>query len=198
MRTNQSINGQQADLDQVTAEALIKLVLSCGAGNAAATEQSQVILSTDFRDICKGNACGNYGQCYMCPPDIGEIEDLFAQLRSFSSAVMYQTVFPLEDSFDFEGMQAAGEAFNRTSRDIQAQAALLFRQPWLHLAAGGCRVCDVCAKKDGLPCREPDQALSSLEAYGIDVYRTSVNAGLKYINGPDTVTYFGMLFFGKA
>ena len=41
----------------------------------------------------------------------------------------------------------------------------------------------------------PEKALSSLEAYGIDVYQTTKDTDLKYINGADTVTYFGIVLF---
>jgi hypothetical protein len=44
-------------------------------------------------------------------------------------------------------------------------------------------------------CRFPEKALSSLEGYGLDVYQTALHAGLPYVNGQNTVTYFGMLFF---
>jgi predicted metal-binding protein len=177
------------------ADELVKLTISCGAGKAAGILANQVVLSTDFREICKSNACGNFGQCYMCPPDVGEIEELIQQARAFYTAVMYQAVYELEDSFDFEGMQSAGVSFNRTSRLIHEKAREIIRRPWLHLAAGGCRSCEICAKREYLPCRAPDQALASLEAYGVDVYQTAVRAGLKYANGANTVTYFGMLFF---
>ena len=169
------------------------MAVSNGADKAAALRGDQVILSADFRAICQGNACGNYGQCYMCPPDVGDIHALMAKVRSFETGIMYQAVYPLEDSFDFEGMQAAGAAFNAASRGIHHKAARIINVPWLHLAAGGCRSCEVCAKRDGLPCRKPEEALPSLEAYGVDVYHTASNAGLSYIHGKDTVTYFGML-----
>ena len=32
-----------------------------------------------------------------------------------------------------------------------------------------------------------------MESYGIDVYRTSTSTTLKYINGQNTVTYFGII-----
>lgn len=60
---------------------------------------------------------------------------------------------------------------------------------------GGCRICDTCAKRDNLPCRYPDKALPSLESYGVDVYRTTEPTPLKYINGQNTVTFFGMVLF---
>ena len=42
----------------------------------------------------------------------------------------------------------------------------------------------------------PALAMSSLEAYGIDVAQLAKQAGMKYINGVNTVTYFGAVFFG--
>ena len=61
------------------------------------------------------------------------------------------------------------------------------------IKSGGCGVCARCSKLDDEPCRFPERAIPSLEAYGVDVYRTSKNAGLAYVNGPNTVTFFGAL-----
>ncbi|MFR9235458.1 MAG: DUF2284 domain-containing protein [Eisenbergiella massiliensis] len=36
---------------------------------------------------------------------------------------------------------------------------------------------------------------SSLEAYGINVSTLAAQCGMRYINGKDTVTYFGAVFF---
>ena len=55
--------------------------------------------------------------------------------------------------------------------------------------------CPRCAKRDELPCRHPDEALSSLETYGVAVSQLAELAGMKYINGVNTVTYFGACFF---
>ena len=63
---------------------------------------------------------------------------------------------------------------------------------------GKCRLCATCAKRDGQPCRHPDDALPSLESYGIDVYHTAKDTALRYINGENTVTYFGMVLFGEC
>ena len=65
----------------------------------------------------------------------------------------------------------------------------------LHLTCCGCRLCEKCAKVTGEPCRFPEKALPSLEAYGVDVYNTTKDTDLKYINGQNTVTFFGMVLF---
>ena len=87
---------------------------------------------------------------------------------------------------------AAGERMNRLPRSVQA---LLPPQPEaLLLGAGGCRLCPRCAKADNQPCRFPDAALASLEAYGVNVSLLAPQAGMQYINGANTVTYFGAAF----
>lgn len=170
------------------------LALSAGADDAAVIPAQKIATSPVFREICKGNSCGMYGRCWMCPPEIGEIDVLIAQLKRYSHALIYQTVTAIEDSFDFEGMQAAGDAHAQLSRRMETVFPDI---PHLHLSCGGCRLCERCAKADELPCRHPDLALASMEGYGIDVYQTVKNTPLRYNNGPDTVTFFGVVLFGE-
>lgn len=176
-------------------EELIQLALECGADKAVVIEAERIVLSAEFRKICEGNGCGMFGRCWMCPPDVGEIGPLMDRVRRYSRGLLYQSISELEDSFDFEGMTAAGERHARLSQKIQRNLPQALRGRVLHLSCGGCRLCPQCAKRENLPCRHPDLALPSLESYGIDVYNTSKGTGLNYINGANTVTYFGMVLF---
>ncbi len=179
-------------------EAMVKLALDCGAARAAALPAERIVLNDVFRSVCQSNACGNYGQCYMCPPDAGEIHALMETVRAFTGAVLYQTIHDLEDSFDYEGMTEAGKRHAAVSQALEQALRSLRLPAYLHLSAGGCKVCDVCAKRSSLPCRHPDLAMAGLECYGMDVYQTAVRAGLQYVNGQNTVTYFGMILLGDA
>ena len=176
---------------------LLQTVLDCGAVKAACITGSQVVYSESFRDICRGNQCGCYGQCWMCPPDIGEIGDLIVQAKTYSRGVLYQTIGTLEDSFDIEGMMAAGQHHARVSSRIHLLLPSLLKNPFLHLGCGGCHLCETCAKRTGDPCRHPALALPAMEGYGIDVYNTTRSSALKYINGTNTVTYFGLILFSE-
>lgn len=175
-------------------ETIIKLALECGVKGAQYLPGNAVITDPVFRRICEGNACGKFGRCYMCPPFIGPIEELMEKVKQYPHAVLYQTVGTLEDSFDFEGMMAAGQNHNQCSQKLRKKLEGLL-PGHLHLTGGGCHLCERCAKLDDLPCRYPGEALTSLEGYGIDVYRTSKATDLKYINGENTVTYFGIVLF---
>lgn len=182
----------------MNADKWIQTALDCGAAKAALIEQEQIVLSAEFRKICKSNGCGNYGLCWMCPPDVGDIETLMAQARSFPHALLYQTVHTLEDSYDIEGMTAGAMAHAQVSQRLQAALQARGCGATLHLTCGGCRLCDMCAKRDGQPCRFPERALPSMESYGVDVYNTAKGTELKYINGVNTVTFFGMVEFAEA
>lgn len=176
------------------AKELCDIALSLGAKNAAVISADAVCTDRSFRDICASNGCGIYGKCWTCPPDIGPIDELMANLKSYRWVLVYQTISPLEDSFDFEGMQEAGQ--NHCNLSLRVRNALKSKlDNALYLSKGGCGVCSVCAKQTGEPCRYPDLAMASLEAYGIAVSRLATAADMKYINGANTVTYFSAVFF---
>ena len=176
-------------------ENILQTVLAGGATKAVYITQDEIVLSEDFRRICESNQCGGYGRCWMCPPFIGEIDNLMDTVRSYPRAILYQTIHEIEDSFDIEGMFDAGRNHAYTSVKIDEMLRQQELSEYLHLSCGGCHICETCAKKTDEPCRFPDKALSSLEGYGVDVYNTTKNTTLKYINGSNTVTYFGMVLF---
>ena len=175
-------------------EQLIKLAIEAGAAKAEMITVDQIITSATFREACRQNMCGQWGKCWMCPPDVGEVNELMAQIRNYRHGLGYQTIGELEDSFDIEGMGEAKKRHIALTHRIEAAAKTLVGDH-LHLTCGGCGVCERCAKVDGQPCRFPEKALPSLEAYGVDVYNTTRQTSLKYINGQNTVTYFSVLLF---
>lgn len=150
-----------------------------------------------FRAACETNACGFYGACWMCPPDVGALEKLMGQTKSYDRALAFQTVQEIADSFDSEGMQRGARAHNRLICHLR-RAAEKAGVDCFALGAGACGGCDVCARKKGQPCAYPDRAVVPLEAAGIDVAQLARLSGLPYINGKNTVTYFGALLFHGA
>ena len=176
-------------------KALIEKALSLGAYKANVIEAKNIKLDRAFRAMCEKNSCGVYGKCYMCPPDVGDIDELMAQIGKYDYALVYQTVTELEDSFDFEGMIEAKKKSYPLAQALREVFADMNITRVLHLGAGGCGVCASCAKRTGEPCRFPEKAMPSLEAYGVNVSELAKAADMKYINGQDTVTYFGAVLF---
>ena len=187
-------------MENKTFEAMASYAIACGAYRANVIRTDEIKTDPAFRDMCRSNACGMYGKCYMCPPDLGDIEVLMAEVGAYDYALVYQTVTELEDSYDFEGMMEAQRGLYAVTRKLRSYFARdLGLSSVLHLGAGGCGVCETCAKRTGEPCRAPALATPSLEGYGVNVSELARAAGMKYINGQDTVTYFGaVLFNGEA
>ena len=199
-RTDEALPLSDTTDIEIVAPTLVSKALSLGAYRASIIKASDIVTDRAFRDMCAANSCGVYGMCWMCPPDVGDINGLMLKIKEYEYALVYQTVSELEDSFDFEGMVAAkkktypmAQSFRKVFEDMNISRVL-------HLGAGGCGVCDICAKKTSEPCRFPEKAMPSLEAYGINVSELARAAGMKYINGKDTVTYFGAILFslGRA
>ncbi len=169
----------------------VSVALENGAVRAAVIDAAQVRTDPVFRDMCQANACGMYGKCYMCPPDVGDADALAARLKEYDRVLVYQTVSPLEDSYDFQNMTKARAWHCALSQRLRAATD----ENALHLSVGGCGVCKRCAKEKNLPCVAPERAMASLEAYTIDAAALAKAAGMPYTNGENTVTYFGAIFF---
>lgn len=178
-------------------ESLLDQVRSLGAYKASVIPVSQVQIDRAFRAMCQANACGNFNQCWMCPPNAGDIDELICQAQSYDRILVYQTVGQLEDSYDFEGMMEAAHRHNLLARELTKRFEALPFAKKLHLGAGGCHMCQVCAKRTNEPCRHPELAMRSLEVYGINVSELAKASGMRYINGQNTVTYFGALLFSE-
>jgi predicted metal-binding protein len=178
------------------ANELIPTLLDWGAYRAGIIPVNAIQFEPEFRKLCESNACGMYGKSWMCPPSVGPVDQLIAKAKTYRLALVYQTVDELEDSYDFEGMMEAGQRMNQLTQRIRGSFPDTFGTDALHLGAGGCRQCSVCAKQENKPCRFPEKALASLEAYGINVSHLAKLADMNYINGQNTVTYFGAVLFG--
>lgn len=170
-------------------------IMDVGVKKSGWIETKDIPFHAEFRAACESNTCGKYSRCWTCPPNVGPIDELMQKARSFRRALVYQTVYPLEDSFDIEGMLEAGKQHNFIGLRIKkAITPLVNEERILQLSAGGCHLCESCTRPEEKPCLYPDDALASLEAYGIAVSELAKLCDLPYINGQNTVTYFGAVF----
>lgn len=172
------------------------LLAECGVTRCGEVAVADLVFNAAFREACASNQCGKYGTNWACPPGVGSPPALEARARRFTRGLVIQTVWPIEDMFDFDGMLAGGDQHNALFRQVAERVApLLSSGETLALSAGACSVCGTCTYPSGEPCRRPDKAMASLESYGIDVAALIGRAGLSYTNGPDTVSYVGMILY---
>lgn len=175
----------------ITEEALRE----AGIWQAGIISPEEIIFRTEIRQICEKNTCRLYGKTWACPPAVGEIEQCREKCLQYRKTMVFSAKYPLEDSFDYEGMISGHGAFKKLCDKIYFLAKEEYPQFFI-LSNEGCQRCKICTYPSE-KCRMPDRLFPSVEGYGIDVKQLADAAGILYCNGKNTVTYFGMLFFDK-
>ena len=158
-------------------------------------DTSVIPFSPAVVEACKQNVCGRYGKTWTCPPGVGTLEELETKIKSWPKAAVFTCKFELEDSFDFEGMMRGQKETKRVLRDITDRMRAAGERFWA-LGNEGCGLCESCTYPDA-PCRFPELASPSVEACGVNVMQLAKQIGVRYNNGPATVTYFSVILFGE-
>lgn len=155
----------------------------------------QIPFSDEVRRLCEGNACRCYGTSWACPPAVGTLAECRARCRSYARMLVFNAWYPLEDSFDFEHMHAGLLDF-KSICDRLFDLVCTAVPDFLLLSNESCFRCARCTYPDA-PCRHPDRLFPSLEGYGILVQQLASAAGIPYIHGANTVSFFGGLLFDR-
>lgn len=154
---------------------------------------AEIPFDHEIRKICQNNVCRLYGTTWACPPAVGTIEECQARCLQYKTALVFNAVYPLDSSFDYKGMMQGHSAF----KDLCDRLYTLVK-PQLHkfllLSNEGCKRCKSCTYPSA-PCRQPERLFPSLEGFGIYVAKLASCANIKYVNGKNTVTYFGLLLY---
>ena len=168
-----------------------------GAFQCGTVDTDQIRFLQEVRGMCEVNTCRQYGKTWVCPPAVGTLEECSERIRHYGKMIVFSVKYDLEDSFDYEGMQAGMAHFKEVCRRIDARMQEEGKtegkkKDYMILSNEGCDLCKECTYPDA-PCRFPERAHGSLEGYGIMVSELAGQAGIRYINGSNTVTYFGGL-----
>ena len=158
-------------------------------------DAKSLVARPEVRSMCSSGTCKVYGHSWACPPACGEIEDFERQMHEFDHCLVVQTVAQMEDDFDVETMEEAGELQKRRVLDlVEAIDRAGLSAETMTLSAGTCTLCATCTYPDE-PCRFPDKRLVSMEAAGLVVSEVCTMANVPYNHGPQTIAYSGCVLF---
>lgn len=174
----------------MTVEELIAAAKEQGFETAVVLNTATLTSREEVRDMCAANTCRAYGSNWSCPPACGTIAQCSEKMKAYTRGVLVQTIGELEDSWDYEAMQETAANHSKRFREI---ALRLWKDgvKVLPLTAGACPICEKCAYPE--PCRFPDKAISSMEAYGLLVNQVCTDNGVPYNYGPNKMAYCGCL-----
>lgn len=171
----------------MTTEAVINLAKSIGFSHAGKVNIAELKFLPEVRDMCASNRCQSYGKSWVCPPACGSLEEITQKAQQYHRGVLVQTTAQMEDDFDLETMM---EAEQHQKEHFYALVDAL-REDFpqlLPMSCGTCTLCKSCSYPDA-PCRFPNKAFTSMEAYGLMVSDVCKQSGLGYYYGPQTITY---------
>ncbi len=173
----------------ISYDTLARLAEAAGFSAWSPLDPAAIECRCEVRDACAQNACGQYGKRWSCPPGCGSLEECADQIRNCTQGILVQTIGELEDEFDGEAMMET-EALHKAHFQEMFSALRKKSGHVLALGAGCCTRCKGCTYPDN-PCRFPEEAVSSMEAYGMLVLQVCKDNGLKYYYGSDKIAYTG-------
>ena len=151
-------------------EELCEKALELGAKSARVIAIETVVTAPWVRMRCQ-YGCVGYGRRLSCPPFSPTPEQTQAVLDCYKTGILME-----------------GELWK-----VNPILVALEREAW-SMGEGPCHECDACALRAG--CRHPQQLRPSMEASGIDVFRTLHNNGyeLEVVKDYDCAAhYFGLV-----
>ena len=166
--------------------------VSAGFSYAIPLNPATLTAREDVRSMCAQDRCNAYGKNWTCPPHCGALEICEEKMGSFTRGILVQTVGTTKKAID-------SKAYRETEKKHLQQfyaltAAVKSTHPQaLCLGSGGCRICGKCAYPE--PCRFPEKACSSMEAYGLFVTDVCRDNGLAYHYGENTIAYTACILF---
>ena len=158
-----------------------------GFSHVALLKSDSIELMPEVREMCKNDICHMYAKRWSCPPGCGDLEVCRKKIEKYREGIIVQTVGKLEDPLDGETMMETEAVHKQNFYEFEK----VLRERWpgmLPIGAGCCTKCKTCTYPDA-PCRFPEQAFSSMEAYGMLVTQVCQANGLEYYYGPCTIAY---------
>lgn len=173
---------------------LTELALHHGFSQVGPLNPDALEFLPDVRAMCSADRCRSYNRVWTCPPACGPLEAIAERCRAYGRGLLLQSTCGLEDDFDIEAMEDLDRR-HRTAFYGFIREALALCPDALPMGSGSCTLCPVCTWPEGKPCRHPELAFPSMEAYGLFVSRVCERSGMKYYYGPRTMTYTSCILF---
>jgi len=191
-------------------EELESVALAKGAHRAKVFSARQVVVDERVRLKCEIPLCPHFGHCLTCPPNTVSVEDFRTALSKFELALMVQSRSSITGEIsaaakkevlkyvatagvskpksgdekvtaDLDNMKLAAIRLHKLVNDVESAAMALGFHYATGFIGGDCMLCPECVGvPSGERCRVPYQARPSMEGVGIDVYQTSIHAGLPF------------------
>ena len=172
---------------------IIKLAEEMGF-TAAYIDTADVVQDPSFRKFCEDNLCGKYNANYACPPDCGTVDEVQQRLKAGKRALVLQSIWDIGSYDNKDEIQKSKKTHNAAILRFTETLRQAGHKGFC-LGYGGCPLCDPCKRVNNEPCAHPEQKISCMSAYCIDVAKLAEKCGLEFAWIPEKLFLFGMFVF---
>ena len=181
-----------------------------GATVAKIIDVKNIAVDKRVRLKCAVPQCQYYNRHLLCPPNLMPVDEFESILKLYRKALILQIEANVDSTdkskkhLDFklckelEAETGKNEWVIKLHKLVNLMETYAFKQGF-YLAAGliggQCHLCEECVlPQSGQPCRRPFEARPSMEAMGIDVWKTCQNVGLPLkLTSKDKVRWTGLV-----
>jgi predicted metal-binding protein len=174
-----------------------------GASRAKFFDAHAVVVDERVRLKCQVPLCPSFGINLCCPgKNIPSVHEFRSMLANYNYAILVQVDTPLSEELAkiIQSNESVGEIYESPSYFENRKDTLDKGQINLHkivnkaeakaysmgfyfatgFIGGSCKLCSKCVtQQSGEACKHPFQARPSMEAVGIDVFKTAKNIGFE-------------------
>lgn len=171
------------------------LELANSEGFTAANISTALIpVDPQFRKFCEDNLCGKYNANYACPPACGTVKELQQKLLSREHALILTATFAISGYEDKEAISKAKTSHNaavlRLLKKLRTKGYDCFASGY-----NGCPLCSPCKQTQNLPCPHPEDRITCMSAYCIDVAKLARLCNMDFSWDPKKLHLFGMIVY---
>jgi len=189
---------------------IVDFARNSGATEARIINSEDIVLDKRARLKCMVPRCRSYDHHLLCPPNLISVEEFDEIIHLYKKAIVVQIEMEY-DSSDKSDRNLTGDLCEEIEerigienlelplhRLINSIETFAFKKGF-YLAAGfiggECCLCETCVTpRSGQPCRHPFESRPSMEAMGIDVFRTCKNCDLPLsFSSRDKVRWTGLV-----
>lgn len=181
-------------------EKLIKIAIEAGATDAKIITTDKIVLDERVRWKCMIPTCFGYGTSIHCPPYSPTTEQMKQIVSKYRYAILLRLEVSIENQVNpIDRMVELVDRLNEIVTKVEVEAQRLGYYLAMGFKGGPCSLCGLFSQKwfddlraggeiqkcrilEGKPvCSQYFKARPSLEAVGVDVYKTAHNIGWKMI-----------------
>ncbi|MEE0420194.1 MAG: DUF2284 domain-containing protein [Lachnospiraceae bacterium] len=152
--------------------------LNIGFAHTAFLPVRKLVFVEKYRIYCEENVCGNYNKLPNCPPKCGTVQEMRERAGQFTTALIMQSVWDLEDYGDTKAIKAMKGRHNLMTRELTDKVK---EQgiTGLTMSAG------------------PTAQDCCMSAYCVDAARMAADCGMVYWMPEGKISFFSQFLFNE-